>query len=383
MPSENCEKSPTTLAYKASYAVLGALFVVTNFVIIPSNLQMILYTAPIMCIACHQSLKLNNTNADGKKEDIDSVSHKDAMMFPVVGSVALLSLYLAYKLVSPYLMNLLLTGYLGMLGVGALAETVKPLVDSCLPEDVTKNRFHIRFTMPALLMKVFAEKADEDPNVELNFSYSHILVYGISAVLGGYFAWTKQFTIHNMFGVSFCIQAIRLISLHKFSVAFILLAGLFVYDIFWVFGTEVMVFVAKSFDAPAKIIFPLSFDPWKQGILGLGDIVVPGIFISLNMRFDYHQDQVKNKRPAERDVDIHRPFPKPYYHNVLIAYLLGLLTTGIIMQVFNAAQPALLYLVPFTVVAALSTAYSRGELKDMMEYTEGEEKQEEERKKEK
>lgn len=45
-----------------------------------------------------------------------------------------------------------------------------------------------------------------------------------------------------------------------------------------------MVFVAKSFDAPAKIIFPLSFDPWKQGILGLGDIVVPGIFISLNMR---------------------------------------------------------------------------------------------------
>lgn len=89
-----------------------------------------------------------------------------------------------------------------------------------------------------------------------------------------------------------------------------------------------MVFVAKSFDAPAKIIFPLSFDPWKQGILGLGDIVIPGIFISLNMRshiyntpqlphaltdrFDYHQDQVKNKRAAERDVDIHRPFPKPY-----------------------------------------------------------------------
>ncbi|EER06205.1 multi-pass transmembrane protein, putative [Perkinsus marinus ATCC 50983] len=248
--------------------------------------------------------------------------------------------------------------------------------------------------MPTLLMKVFAEKPDEDPNVDIKFGYSHILVYGVSAVLGGVFAWNKQFTIHNMFGssvvfpyfpdkrplgVSFCIQAIRLVSLHKFSVAFILLAGLFVYDIFWVFGTEVMVFVAKSFDAPAKIIFPLSFDPWKQGILGLGDIVIPGIFISLNMRFDYHQDQVKNKRAAERDVDIHRPFPKPYYNNVLIAYLLGLATTGIVMQVFNAAQPALLYLVPFTVTAALLTAYSRGELKEMMEYTEGEE---EEKKKE-
>ncbi|EER12516.1 multi-pass transmembrane protein, putative [Perkinsus marinus ATCC 50983] len=237
-------KSPMGIAYKASYAILGLLFVVTNFVIIPVNPQMLLYTAPIMCIACHQSLKLNNTNADGKKEDMDSVSQKDAMMFPVFGSIALLSLYLAYKLVSPYLMNLLLTGYLGMLGVGALAETVKPLVDSCLSEDLTHNsipnttsaffhRFHIRFTMPTLLMKVFAEKPDEDPNVDIKFGYSHILVYGVSAVLGGVFAWNKQFTIHNMFGVSFCIQAIRLVSLHKFSVAFILLAGLFVYDIFW------------------------------------------------------------------------------------------------------------------------------------------------------
>ena len=25
-----------------------------------------------------------------------------------------------------------------------------------------------------------------------------------------------------------------------------------------------------------KIIFPVSFDPWKQGILGLGDVVMPG-----------------------------------------------------------------------------------------------------------
>jgi hypothetical protein len=30
-------------------------------------------------------------------------------------------------------------------------------------------------------------------------------------------------------------------------------AGLFVYDIFWVFFTPVMVTVAKSFDAPIKV----------------------------------------------------------------------------------------------------------------------------------
>ena len=36
----------------------------------------------------------------------------------------------------------------------------------------------------------------------------------------------------------------------------LLLCGLFFYDIFWVFGTPVMVTVAKSLDAPIKLVFP-------------------------------------------------------------------------------------------------------------------------------
>ncbi len=36
----------------------------------------------------------------------------------------------------------------------------------------------------------------------------------------------------------------------------LLLCGLFFYDIFWVFGTPVMVSVAKSLDAPIKLLFP-------------------------------------------------------------------------------------------------------------------------------
>jgi minor histocompatibility antigen H13 len=41
-----------------------------------------------------------------------------------------------------------------------------------------------------------------------------------------------------------------------FQVGAIMLVGLFVYDIFWVFCTPVMVAVAKSFDAPIKLLFP-------------------------------------------------------------------------------------------------------------------------------
>lgn len=103
--------------------------------------------------------------------------------------------------------------------------------------------------------------------------------------------------------------------LNNMIIGCILLGGLFVYDIFWVFYTDVMVTVAKSFEAPIKrichicflillscIVISLNFvvfsvvfpqDLLENGIaasnfaiLGLGDIVVPGIFIAFLLRFD-------------------------------------------------------------------------------------------------
>lgn len=72
---------------------------------------------------------------------------------------------------------------------------------------------------------------------------------------------------------------------------------LFFYDIFFVFGTDVMVTVATSIDAPIKLQFPkdLSTDPPKYSILGLGDIVIPGIFVSLCLRFDFLKTLNKNR----------------------------------------------------------------------------------------
>jgi minor histocompatibility antigen H13 len=73
-----------------------------------------------------------------------------------------------------------------------------------------------------------------------------------------------------------------MLSIDSFKTGMILLSGLFFYDIFWVFGTEVMVTVAKSFDAPIKVVWPKQWfglqpdDALQFTMLGLGDIVVPG-----------------------------------------------------------------------------------------------------------
>ena len=67
-----------------------------------------------------------------------------------------------------------------------------------------------------------------------------------------------------------------------------MLGLLFFYDIFFVFGTDVMLTVAKSIDAPIKLLFPKNWGatPPEFSLLGLGDIVIPGIFVSMCLRYD-------------------------------------------------------------------------------------------------
>ena len=67
---------------------------------------------------------------------------------------------------------------------------------------------------------------------------------------------------------------------------------------------------------------------------------------------------------------IHIPFfysrgpecSRVYFYMNYLAYLGGLITTVVILHVFNSAQPALLYLVPACIGSALLTSLARGEL---------------------
>ena len=55
--------------------------------------------------------------------------------------------------------------------------------------------------------------------------------------------------------MTFAINGVEL-HLNNDVTGCILLSGLFFYDIFWVFGNDLMVTVAKSFEAPIKLVFP-------------------------------------------------------------------------------------------------------------------------------
>lgn len=94
--------------------------------------------------------------------------------------------------------------------------------------------------------------------------------------------------------------------------------------------------------------------------MGLGDIVLPGIFIALLLRLD--AIQARKTGPLKDNFS----FSKPYFHSNIVGYMAGLLITVNSMFFFNAAQPALLYLVPMCIGCSVIMAASRGELMEVL-----------------
>lgn len=118
-----------------------------------------------------------------------------------------------------------------------------------------------------------------------------------------------------------------------------------------------MVTVAKSFEAPIKLVFPQDIlMNWLESsnfaMLGLGDIVIPGIFIALLLRFDNSLKRGSNL----------------YFYSGFIAYFVGLVITIFIMTYFKHAQPALLYLVPACIGTPVCVAAVKGDIKALFKY---------------
>ena len=138
-----------------------------------------------------------------------------------------------------------------------------------------------------------------------------------------------------------------------------------------------MVNVAQNVDAPIKLLFPKA---WAQedanaqfSMLGLGDVVIPGIFIALLLRFDATIAGYELK--TMKDAKSLGEFNKPHFNLCMFFYCLGLFMTLFIMYAFEHAQPALLYLVPACLISSLISGYQQGHLKQLWNYSEEDEEE--------
>lgn len=206
---------------------------------------------------------------------------------------------------------------------------------------------------------------------------------------------TGHWLLMDAMGMGLCVAFIAFVRLPSLKVSTLLLTGLLIYDVFWVFfssyifSTNVMVkvatrpaenpvnVVARKFNfgqsgkdaapklpLPGKLVFPSLYHTGHFSMLGLGDIVMPGLLLCFVMRYDaYKKSQL---HLSETGVPPPNHLNKlSYFHCSLVGYFLGLLTATVSSEIFKAAQPALLYLVPFTLLPLLTMAYLKGDLRRM------------------
>jgi len=112
--------------------------------------------------------------------------------------------------------------------------------------------------------------------------------------------------------------------------------------------------VAKNFDAPIKLLFPKSVAQADFSMLGLGDIVIPGIMVAIVLRYDLANNNGKVK----------------YFKSCFVGYVVGITTTIFVMMTFKAAQPALLYIVPAVLLATFGHAWKDGDVEKLLYWSE-------------
>lgn len=276
---------------------------------------------------------------------------QDALKFPVVGSVLLLSLFLAYKFLPADILNLVVSIYFVGIGTLGMVATVDPIMAPLLPRRLSSEEKEICFPKIPLLLP---------EGLEIGFTPLEALLCIPAAFFCKWYWQSKHWLANNGLGIAFSLQGIEHLSLGTVQNGVILLTLLFFYDIFWVFFTPVMVTVAKKFDAPIKLLFPRipppAADVPQYSMLGLGDIVIPGIFVAIVLRYDMKNGGKKN-----------------IFWSAFAGYVIGLVATILVMTIFQAAQPALLYLVPSVLATTFGHAFLIGKSSSLYNFTEAEE----------
>ncbi|KAF2178716.1 hypothetical protein K469DRAFT_598787 [Zopfia rhizophila CBS 207.26] len=411
---------------------------------------------------------------------MEGLSPTDAIMMPLLAGITLAGLYILIKwLQDPALLNKILNAYFALFGVFSVSRLVtdgldighsiifprryalggalyhvhgkekkatpvagnakgKPVILSPLPGILARTPLPDwlreflwsdrampgnKWTLRMYIHRVFAGKLLIGPHGLGGF------IIAVCAV--AYFNLVdKPWYLTNLMGFGFSYGALQLMSPTTFATGSLILGALFFYDIYFVFFTPMMVTVAKSLDVPIKLIFPrpapADAPPTaiSHAMLGLGDVVLPGIMIGLALRFDLFLFYLRRQKriPASEQEDgaaresivkpkyfslggrwsdrfwthslFGRPlfhasndgkpeppftFPKTYFKASLVGYITGMLATLGVMQIWGRAQPALLYLVPGVLGSLWLTALVRGEIGLMWDFTEAVEEEDEEK----
>ncbi|OQU87112.1 signal peptide peptidase 2 [Sorghum bicolor] len=215
----------------------------------------------------------------------------------------LLSVFLPFKFLSKDLIIVAITAYF-IRGIVALSATVLPSIK--------------RFLTKQWNYKEVVRQTPLIHTVSVDFIKSWIVASIPGIFLCLWYVANKHCLANNVLGISSRIQGINMLSVGSFRAGGILL-----------------------------LLFPAADAAWSSSITPtLGDTVIPGIFVALALCIALPKCS-KNR----------------FFNCALLRYTVGLTVAIIIMNWFQAAQPALLYVVPGVIGLVVIRWLWNGEVK--------------------
>ncbi|RNA44874.1 signal peptide peptidase-like 3 [Brachionus plicatilis] len=355
-----------------------------------------------------QRIILMNDQTDEKKDKFQTINSCQALFIPILSSISLLVMFFYFD--SFQTTFVICTSVLATISFSHLLSPVCTyFLNFCFsdPETIRKKR-----------------------NLSLfgSHSWSDIVSFFASIFLVALWIITGHWIFMDLIGIGFCVVFISMVRLPSLKVSLLLLFGLVIYDVIWVyfskfiFNSNVMVKVATKeadnpFDfltkklnidfkegpklsLPGKLVIPSYQEEGNYSILGLGDIVIPGLLLCFVLRFDaYKRNQMAFNFNAEKSHDSKEEkvqndfivsnnvkhsasllrFNKLFFRNFysspmrrwsyfrcsLFGYFFGLFTATLSSEIFREAQPALLFLVPSILFPLMIMAYLNGDLNSM------------------
>ena len=219
-----------------------------------------------------------------------------------------------------------------------------------------------RKTLSPLTHKKLRKFRSENNYLNKIKSYCRINTYDIISIILNlilvifYYA-TKSWLLNDILCFFLSFTFLSLLILKSFMLCFLLLFVFFIYDTFWVFYSDrifsenVMVKAATSLNIPIKIEMPIIFsqNPIKDCmLLGMGDIVLPGVIIKYCHRFDSMKKKIdKNYRGG-------------FYLFNIVLYVVSVILAMLMMFVFNHSQPVLFYISPIFIIGLAGKAIHDG-----------------------
>ncbi|OEL34541.1 Signal peptide peptidase-like 5 [Dichanthelium oligosanthes] len=275
---------------------------------------------------------LLNVEAGGSSGMVD-INVASAIMFVVVASCFLIMLY---KLMSYWFVELLVG--LQTCLVALLSRWFKPAAESFVKVPFLGAVSHLTLAV-------------------CPFCIAFAVLWAVFRQLS--FAWIGQ----DILGIALIVTVIQIVRVPNLKVGSVLLSCAFLYDIFWVFVSKrwfhesVMIVVARGDKTdedgvPMLLKIPRMFDPWGgYSIIGFGDILLPGLLVAFALRYDF---------VAKKSLQ------SGYFLWSMVAYGSGLLITYVALNLMDGhGQPALLYIVPFTLGTLIALGWKRGELQNL------------------